>query len=222
MSDRYLNWTRISPSSIHRRIAWHQMMKNGLPYHNTNHVEMMWEFLDVEQVPYDINLDYAVLYHDAVYDAAGDKEERSAQLFVQACENHGIPEGVDVDTVVRLIRATIYHIPADPLESAIIRADLWGLTVPHNTYHNFNALVDEGKRLYHTWELPVMRGMITFLLDLYNRIEHNRTVADPEHAAYWFDVNQGISQSITMARAFTERYKPGSEEQRHDIYQSAG
>lgn len=212
-----MRWTRLTFAEPVTRVAFSYMVKNDLPYHNLDHITQMYQWLRDNDIPYDVNLDYAVMFHDAVYDDQPAKEARSALLFSKACIDHGTPNGVDVATVMNLINATADHIPHDELQSVIVRVDLHALTNPYKTYRNFIALVDEGMALYKVDELQVMRSMSTFLSDLNNHIRHNIHQGDPFHAGFYRQVYAGIQQSINMCRAFTLRF---SEADRHDPIQS--
>ena len=83
-------------------------------YHDLRHLREVLEHLD-DLVPADHpERDAVVLaawFHDAVYDAVGDNEERSARLADAVLTQAGVPIPL-VEEVTRLVRLTAGHDPA--------------------------------------------------------------------------------------------------------------
>ena len=86
----------------------------GRAYHNWAHVEEVLHRFD--EVARDVGwyqpreVFLALLFHDAVYIAGmGDNEQRSAVLARQSIQQWMPREGIDVDRVADLIRATARH-----------------------------------------------------------------------------------------------------------------
>ncbi|HSV39255.1 MAG TPA: hypothetical protein VLI04_10870 [Nocardioidaceae bacterium] len=107
-------------------------------YHDVRHLE---EVLDrIVELGEADNLDVvlAAWYHDAVYDAAGDNEERSAQRAES--ELSGQTE-VDVEEVARLVRLTTTHRPdqSDHNGCVLSDADLGILAAPRERYDEYVA-----------------------------------------------------------------------------------
>ncbi len=77
----------------------------------------------------------AAWFHDAVYDGAGDDEERSAQWAERA-----LPAAY-ADEVARLVRMTVHHRPAgdDPAGGALSDADLGILAATRERYDAYAA-----------------------------------------------------------------------------------
>lgn len=68
---------------------------NGCEYHNLLHVDEMYEYLEENNEPYDEALDWAILFHDIVYDNQPDKESRSASKFHEMQQKY---RGCNLDT----------------------------------------------------------------------------------------------------------------------------
>jgi len=112
-------------------------------YHDLRHLREVLEHLD-DLVPADHpERDAVVLaawFHDAVYDAVGDNEERSARLADAVLTQAGVPIPL-VDEVTRLVRLTAGHDPAaDDLPGQLLcDADLAILAADRERYDAYVA-----------------------------------------------------------------------------------
>jgi len=112
-------------------------------YHDLRHLREVLEHLD-DLVPADHpERDAVVLaawFHDAVYDAVGDNEERSARLADAVLTQAGVPIPL-VDEVTRLVRLTAGHDPAaDDLPGQLLcDADLAILAADGERYDAYVA-----------------------------------------------------------------------------------
>ncbi len=112
-------------------------------YHDLRHLREVLEHLD-ELVPADHpDRDAVVLaawFHDAVYDAVGDNEERSARLADAVLTQAGVPIPL-VEEVTRLVRLTAGHDPAaDDLPGQLLcDADLAILAAGRERYDAYVA-----------------------------------------------------------------------------------
>ena len=112
-------------------------------YHDLRHLAEVLEHLD-DLVPDDHpDRDAVVLaawFHDAVYDAVGDNEERSARLADAVLTQAGVPIRL-VEEVTRLVRLTADHDPAaDDLSGQLLcDADLAILAADHERYDEYVA-----------------------------------------------------------------------------------
>ena len=134
-----MKWSKIQKTMLATE-AYILMCENygqGCTYHNLTHIGTMYDFLDGMNVTYDETLDWAVMFHDVVYDEKPDKEKRSAEWFL---EMHSKDKGTNLDEevltrIVELIMATKDHLldiedKVDFLKGKkeIIMADLHQLT----------------------------------------------------------------------------------------------
>ena len=112
-------------------------------YHHIRHLEEVLEHLD-DLMPADHPERDAVMlaawFHDAVYDAVGDNEERSARLADAVLTQAGVPIPL-VDEVTRLVRLTAGHDPAaDDLPGQLLcDADLAILAADRERYDAYVA-----------------------------------------------------------------------------------
>jgi len=115
----------------------------GRGYHDLHHLREVLEHLD-DLVPADHpDRDAVVLaawFHDAVYDAVGDNEERSARLADAVLTQAGVPIPL-VEEVTRLVRLTAGHDPAaDDLPGQLLcDADLAILAAGRERYDAYVA-----------------------------------------------------------------------------------
>lgn len=188
-------WTQIS----HKQLAIdavgairHYTQSLGLKYHNYDHVVAMYQYLEDTNEPYDEALDWAVLFHDVVYDKDPNKESRSAEMFEF---NAQIPKyEIDLYSIPktkRMILATEHHIVYDPEVSAIVRADLHALTNPVTTIENFVKIMEESCLLYKTTPLNFASNSESFMEGLSKRV-HGNISSDPSHEVFYLKVIQGI------------------------------
>lgn len=181
-----------------------------LHYHNLMHIQAMYDYLDKTNEPYDECLDWAVLFHDIVYDNQPEKEYRSAVMFsdmkakYSGCDLNLLDEG----HVAALIIATEKHSVTYPSSSAIIRADLHALTDTVQTFHNYNLILKESMCLYDIDEKTFAENNIRFMCGspfggdyrgLYGRVEKNME-KDPDHREFYKDVKRGIVSTINLSR----------------------
>lgn len=196
-------WSRITDRQLAKDAAdaiKHYTEEFGLAYHNYDHVVSMYQYLKDTNEPYDEALDWAVLFHDVVYDKDGRKEFRSAKMFKF---NASIPKyEIDpeiINQVMRMIMATTYHIAFEPDVSAIIRADLHALANPVTTIQNFLKIMEESCHLYRTTPLNFAKSSESFMDALYERV-HGNITSDPSHAAFYQKVLGGIRTTTTLAK----------------------
>ena len=140
-------------------------------YHDLRHLREVLEHLD-DLVPTDHpERDAVVLaawFHDAVYDAVGDNEERSARLADAVLTQAGVPIPL-VDEVTRLVRLTAGHDPAaDDLPGQLLcDADLAILASEEDRYARYTAAI---RREYAHLPDDVFRAgrtqVLTALLEL--------------------------------------------------------
>lgn len=203
-------WSKIQDTALAQHAVAHIAAKTlelGLLYHNVDHVMGMYQYLEDTNEPYDPVLDWAVLFHDFVYDDQPEKEYRSAVAFsnwkkhYSGCDLNVLDEG----TVAAMILATERHVVTSRLYSAIIRADLHQLTNAGTTVINFGNILQENVNLY-----KVDRGVCAtkskeYMYAMRQRIEKNEA-ADPAHANFYNKVTRGIDDVIMLNNMILQRF----------------
>lgn len=181
-----------------------------LAYHNSDHVVSMYEYLDDTNEPYDETLDWAVLFHDFVYDEKPEKELRSAKAFVdmvkvyKGCNLSPAKQG----QVHSLIMRTVDHIVMSEVKgsSAIVRADLHGLSNRVTAFKNFNKIMDESMKVYNIDEVEFAENSEKFMTALLDRVSKNIT-HDPEYRDFYLKVSDGILMTINLAQLIQGKLK---------------
>lgn len=149
-------------------------------YHDLLHLEEVLDRLDVLATaglafdPTTVGL--AAWFHDAVYDGAGDDEERSALWAASA-----LPAAY-ADEVARLVRVTVDHRPAgdDTAGAALSDADLGILAAPRERYDAYAAGVRAD--FAHVGDDDFRAGRASVLRDLVSRA---RLFSTPRGRELW-------------------------------------
>jgi len=168
-----------------------------LHYHNLGHVRSMYQHLEDTNEPYDEVLDWAVLFHDVIYDNKPAKELRSGLYFILQAEALGCSLNQDDrHKVVQLILNTEKH---ENLNCPLVRADLHQLADPVKRFHNFVDIMKESMALYGCDEHTFAENSNTFMSGLAKRLTSNlRNVKT--HTRLWQDIRLGVEDTIKLAR----------------------
>lgn len=204
-------WSKITDTPL-ARAAIQRMLDNfceyKLSYHNLHHIARMYEYLYETDEPYDECLDWAVLFHDIVYDDKPRKEYRSALMYsdmkaqYSGCNMNILDEG----HVVFLIMLTENHLLEYPSNSAIIRADLSALRFPTEAKENFEKIIKESMSLYKISRVNAAKGSLEFMRSFLPTIERNKII-DSDNSKFWDDVIIGIKHTIVWAQECIDEHK---------------
>jgi predicted metal-dependent HD superfamily phosphohydrolase len=163
----------------------------------------MYQYLADTNEPYDEALDWAVLFHDIVYDDQPEKELRSAKMFVEMSGKFG---GFDLRPaeqarVYSLIMRTVDHAVILEVKgsSAIVRADLHGLTNKLTTYQNFGKIMSESMKLYDIDTVTFAENSEKFMRGLLSRVSAN-VIIDPDYADFYSSACDGIAYTISLSQ----------------------
>jgi hypothetical protein len=176
---------------------------NGVRYHTVDHIKYMFEYLQETNVPYSLELDIAIWYHDTIYDRDPGKESRSASFMTEKLSKWYHPS--ILSAAGKLIMATVDHkidkrgSYEGPMKNAIIRADLAALRASNSDLIITNTikLLAEANTLYTDLKMnTIIDNSVSFLADtLWNTVVQN-ALDDPEHVRFWNDVGLGIHIAI--------------------------
>lgn len=202
-------WSQIKDTELELEayVLMNENEMNGCVYHNNWHIEDMYGYLEETNEPYDEALDWAILFHDVVYDELPDKELRSAQVFMEMSETY---RGCNLDAaekqrVYDLILATVSHkIVSEnvlPGNKAIIRADLHALTIKIHTIQNFTKIMDESMNLYGCSVEEFATNNIQFMNGLHQTMALNILKVNEEEKWFYQQVQNGIDLTIRIAQA---------------------
>ena len=205
------SWSRIQDTQLaseaRGRIELNELA--GCTYHNLEHVESMYQYLADTNEPYDEALDWAILFHDIVYDDQPEKELRSAKAFLDMADQYPgcTPDIWERDRVYRLILHTEQHVVTScERASAIVRADLHGLTNQLTAFQNFGKIMLESMKLYNIDMVTFAENSEKFMTPLLYRVSNN-TMTDPDHRGFYSDVCDGIAYTISLSQFVQGKHK---------------
>ena len=199
-------WSQVQDTELAqmaRLIIWDNYDNRELAYHNWDHVQSMYQYLANTNEPYDEALDWAVLFHDIVYDEKPEKELRSANVFVDMVNRYGgcNLRPAEQGRVYSLIMRTVDHIVMSEIKgsSAIVRADLHGLANGLTSFQNFGKIMAESMKLYDINEITFAESSEKFMTALLHRVSGNITT-DPDHRDFYLKVCEGIMTTIKLSQ----------------------
>jgi hypothetical protein len=186
-------------------LSMERNVTNGVRYHTIDHIKYMFEYLQETNVPYSLELDLAIWYHDSIYDKDPAKESRSASFMTEKLSKWYHPSILSAAS--KLIMTTVDHKIGKrseysyegPVRNAIIRADLAALRASNSDLIITNTvkLLDEAGSLYTDLKIDtIIDNSVSFLADtLWHTVVQN-ALDDPEHVRFWNDVGLGIHVAI--------------------------
>jgi hypothetical protein len=207
MSKIDTSWSRLIDSDMGDYVM-DNINDPRLRYHNGNHVRRLYAKANEWGLKYDPNLDAAILWHDAVYDSATDKEVRSAELMNKTAEL--MPdwfESVYLDPTTEMILSTISHNVSTAKNSLMIKLDLAELGDPELCKVNFWDIQEEGIAL-SSGELDrtdvatnTIKFMTHFKIILQDNaaLEYDDDKFDGDGNQFWTAVINGADTTILMA-----------------------
>lgn len=203
-------WSRIQHTHLATEayVLMNENEINGCEYHNNSHIEAMYQYLEDTNVPYDEALDWAVMFHDIVYDNQPDKEDRSVDMFLNMMNQYSgcnLTE-MEIGRVIDFIRSTKTHKlydKGDPCES-IIRADLHALTDKVQTTRNFVKIMNESMKLYGCTVEEFATNNIQFMSGLHQRMALNILMVDNGEEEFYYQVQNGINLTIRLAQSLKD------------------
>lgn len=94
-------WTALEDGHLWQKVEERMAFPVGRFYHNMNHIRRLYDVAAFIQLPYDYDLDLAILFHDVIYDRGPFKELRSIEFMNELI---GTQEGAEYH-----IKRTIRH-----------------------------------------------------------------------------------------------------------------
>ena len=206
------SWSRIQDTQLaseaRGRIELNELA--GCTYHNLEHVESMYQYLADTNEPYDEALDWAILFHDIIYDEKPEKELRSAKAFLDMIKSY---KGCSLRPAEQartygLIMRTVDHTVVTEVKgsSAVVRADLHGLTNQLTAFQNFGKIMLESMKLYNIDMVTFAENSEKFMTPLLYRVSNN-TMTDPDHRGFYSDVCDGIAYTISLSQFVQGKHK---------------
>lgn len=110
------------------------------------------------------------------------------------------PDILERDRVCKLIMCTRDHVVTQyPGSSAIVRADLHGLTNGLTSYQNFGKIMSESMKLYNIDMVTFAESSEKFMGALVWRVANNITT-DHDHRDFYSRVCDGILYTISLSQ----------------------
>jgi len=134
-------------------------------YHNLEHIKSIFKALD--GIELSDALEFAIFYHDIIYDVKSNKNEELSALFCKnALRKLDVPCGIIVKAI-KIILDTKKHIPTINDSKYMIDADLFTFA---NDYSEYMTTADKIRKEYLIYSDKVyINSRIEFLKSLLNR-----------------------------------------------------
>lgn len=200
MSEDNVTWSRLIDLPVGEFVKGIMNADKRRKYHNFDHILTCYDFLKMVNYPYSRELDYAILFHDIIYDHLPEKEIRSAKFFVNMKVDF-----IDADKVYDLILATIDHDVSKWSEydmdfRAIILTDLSGLASENTTRENYTKIMTEICALNGITEKEFAQGNLGFMEKLSQTIQKTIDEFDETTALMWTEIKSGIELTMEISR----------------------
>ncbi len=184
-------WSRILDSELGEKARAAYDDNPVRCYHNWAHIQRVyWHAQNTYALPYDRDLDLAILTHDVIYDALPGKEERSAQWLFDHADG-------DVTVANEHIHKTINHAPS--ADNRMVLLDLADFTDPACAAPNLDRIAAESMALYDVTLPQFLQANIAVMTGLGNRIKDGLGDVSASDQAAFQKILDGITRSITLA-----------------------
>lgn len=197
-----MTWSRIIDTPLGRAARARYARETYRTYHPFAHVERLYHHVEhTLHLPYDPDLDEAILVHDVIYDRYGLNELRSVQwhqMMIRPADHHPAIVGqVDLfHPVAQHVMRTVDHIP-NSTDNRIILADLLDFADIELTRRNSYLLKQEGMLMHGCSAEEWAQSTVTYLTGLLARIRDNLgQVCDPTERELFEQITLGIQSAI--------------------------
>lgn len=190
-----MSWSKLIDKPIGKFVLAHMDLNPALLYHNSEHIRRLYDHAITMGIPYNPDLDAAILFHDAIYDNGNKKEIRSARFMLEY--GHYLPNYVNIYEAQRLILNTTKHKIMKSVSPNMIKLDLYELTNPILVDINFRDILKESMGLYNISMEKAAQGTYDFMVEFRRTMKYNIEVSGEQ---FWKDVLSGVEQTIELAR----------------------
>lgn len=185
-----------------------------LKYHNKDHVErclaVIPKIVQFEYEMYEIDgltpeqLQWAIIFHDWVYDENPSKEFRSAQYATNALASMtGVTSNTSREKIHTMIMSTTTHSLTDWPKycTPMMKADLFDLTDAYRTIQNWENIREESILLYGIDNKEFAKNNIKFMRKLDETMMNNFHYSKDY---FWKEVSEGINLTIKLSKHLLE------------------
>lgn len=213
-------WTKLNKDGIWNHAAMKYMNPVGRSYHNMQHIVDIYNYAHKLRIPYDIDLDVAILFHDIIYDEKDNKEIRSAYDFMEIVRNVIgktlmivpdkvlMPFGViNPNRVADFILSTINHAPQTADGNEMVLLDLYGFADDKIRKENLLNIIDEIENLYKIEiDKEVLYKIHQNLLRIYGNMVYFVTAfPEDKNIKHWNDVVLGIKKQLELLQEMVNK-----------------
>lgn len=199
-------WTALQDKPIWNKVIEQMQHPKGRHYHNMQHVLDLYNHAAVTfKLPYDPDLDLAILTHDVIYDAGPFKELRSIEWLDEQGE---LTAGAEFH-----IRRTVGHHPCGDFRMVLL--DLADLAFIKKRQTNYELIRAESMELYNCTEAQFAFANWEFMSDLRENFVEDRLCCLNHQYKCWFrDIEAGIRWTIVESE---RRHGPFVVEEWDDV-----
>lgn len=186
-------WSRLEDTELWDLARSAYETPDGRLYHVFDHPLRLYELAETLNMPYNEDLDLAILLHDVIYNGKPDDVRKSADFLLK--------HRPDAVKAADLIMSTETHEPC--ADNRLIILDLYDISDPTLRNKNRELIADELSNLKGTSRDAFYAGNNEFMSDLRNRIiegvgSTNVSRDDIEHFSV---IVKGIRDGIEEVRA---------------------
>lgn len=191
-------WSRLIHTDLGAAARAQYQSDHRRHYHNWGHVMRLYYHAEhTLALPYDPDLDAAILVHDVIYDALPDKELRSADWLCAQDPELGARARPHV-------LRTIDHMPSD--DNRIAMLDLLDMCDAEVNALNFELVRLESRALYGVSDAAFAQANRAFIGAMRERFSDEVLAPlSPGDRAVYEGIRGGLSQLISLAEALEAR-----------------
>ncbi len=203
-------WTALEDGHLWEKVAERMAWPVGRLYHNMDHNRRLYEVAAALGLPYDYDLDLAILFHDVIYDRGPFKELRSIEFMNELI---GSQPGAEYH-----IQRTIFHRLGGDYRMVLL--DLFDLSDPMRNLHNYGKIKLESMALYDCTEIDFAQGNRSFMKIMAYEFTDEKIEANLSGAAHrelFRRIQFGISENIRRSNWLCRFEPPVVEEEWIDV-----
>lgn len=191
-----MGWSQFEDTVMYEFVEDFMSSDTRRKYHNFEHIHTLYKHAWDLNIPYDVNLDVAILWHDFIYDEAPNKELRSISAFQNYRYINNYNYSLDISKISELIHSTINHKYCD--DNRLILLDLYDLTISHATTKNYQNILLESQLLYDISEDQAMMGSYNFMSEFYRMMGYN-ALKEKDDKQQWYNIMNGIALTLDLS-----------------------
>ena len=189
-----MTWSQLQNTSIWRAAEATYKADPRRRYHTWDHVHRLYHHAErTLNLPYDRDLDLAIVAHDVIYDEHPKKELRSAE-WLKAMMGIGFERAYDI------VMQTCDHTLIKDGDNRIVLLDLADLSIPERVIWNRDRVMEEFMALYGIDETAFNAGNVSFFAEFLTRFDPDvLDLGGVEHGLA-LKIQEGMHKTIGLAQ----------------------